>query len=153
MKKLFFLSVIMFLVVNTFAQPKIYSNEYAEKMREIEAKYKDAIGVDSTSAIFYKDKDTEKFYNIWVLFLSDMSKYFRANNLVLNEKLFFRVFFSNDGKIEYLFYNPLKKDSALLEKKNKKRFEKLLKAFAKSYKIDIELNERFKQCGVGNFQM
>lgn len=156
MKRLFIIQILLLCSISIFAQNKVFSlNEdvSGDKMRKLEKEYKSGVGQDSIDAIFYKKEDVDIYLTKWSKFLGDMGKYLKENNFIINEKVFFRVFFAKDGSVEYLFYNIRNKESDLLSKEKSKIFEDLLNKYVESNKINISTKENFKQCGNGNFQL
>lgn len=155
MKKAFLISLMILISINVFSQSKVYSLKDEgsnNKMKDLESLYRNGIGQDSIDAIFYTEEDMGDYSKKWSEFLGDISKYLKENDLILNDRIFFRIFFTNDGSIDYLFYNVQNKESDLLLEENKKRFESLLSQFAEVGKFNITTKDKFKQCGSGNFQ-
>lgn len=154
MKKLIALLAILSIGIGAYTQPKVYSlRTNKSRMDKIESKYKAAIGVDSLNAVFYKQEDIEAFAMEWGSFLQDMGAYLKENGLLINERVFIRVFFDKDGRVDYFFYNIANNESPLLDRKEKKRFEKAIKGFAKTARIKASSKEGFKQCGTANLQL
>jgi len=156
MKRLFIIQILMLCSISIFAQSKVFSSKEdasGDEMRKLEKEYKSGVGQDSIDAIFYKEEDINLYFNQWSKFLGDMGKYLKKNNFIINEKVFFRVFFAKDGSVEHLFYKVQNKESDLLSKEKSKTFENLLNQYIESNKINVSTKEKFKQCGNGNFQL
>ena len=156
MKRLFIIQILMLCSISIFAQSKVFSSkedDSGDKMRKLEKEYRNGVGQDSIDAIFYKEEDVDLYFKQWGKFLGDMGKYLKKNNFIINEKVYFRVFFAKDGSVEHLFYKVLSKESDLLSEEKNKIFEDLLNQYIESNKINVSTKEKFKQCGSGNFQL
>src|SRR5574344_1030896 len=76
------------------------------------------------------DKDLEMFMGKWQNYLQAMGNWFADKDFVMNEGIFFRIFFDKQGSAKYIFYVPKDKNSSIVKGERKAQFEKLLKGFA-----------------------
>ena len=105
--------------------------------------YQSGLHTDSTQAVF--GKNPEEFFNAYQGMLKDLVTYLRTNGFKWEQPLrgFNRIYFSEDGKIDYFLYSIR---PGQLTPEQGKRFEVLLKAWVADYRFPMTAEVGFAQC-------
>jgi hypothetical protein len=147
MKVLYPLLAFIFLSAVVSSQPLATTFQNAEQLgisiSELDSTYKSAVhAVEELGVFNHKQKE---FINHYVKLHQDLSTHLVENDFQWPKdiKLFTRVYFAEDGSIDYFLLNP--RQAGISEEKNKLFFN-LLNGFVSDYKIELSADTKFAQC-------
>src|SRR5574344_1511468 len=153
---LFFTVVLLSLCTTLGAQEVFCTKDQASKQKldalENDTTFCPSFGNKGERVAFSQDKDLEMFMGKWQSYLQAMGNWFADKDFVMNEGIFFRIFFDKQGNAKYIFYVQKDKNSSILKGERKARFEQLLKEFAAQERLEVNASCCFKQCGSARFQ-
>lgn len=111
---------------------------------ELDSLYPNALHKDTVKGPFYKRQ--EEFRAEWLSFYKDLMKYLNNNDFKWGSptQCHMKVYFNSNGEIDHWFYNFKKSDE--ISEATQKEFERLIKQFMKSNRIEITSNTKFSQC-------
>src|SRR5574344_3004453 len=131
---LFFTVVLLSLCTTLGAQEVFCTKDPASKQKldalENDTAFCPSFGNEGQRVAFSQEKDLEMFMEKWQNYLQSMGNWFADKDFVINEGIFFRIFFDKQGSAKYIFYVPKDKNSSIVKGERKAQFEKLLKEFA-----------------------
>lgn len=145
-----FLSVLMFIFILSgpaHAQQKVMSFTEAEvtgiSIEEIDSRYPDAIHVNPELAVF-ADNQSE-FISQYRDFIQSLARYLNENEFYWNEpkRVFNRIYFSENGTVDYFFYNDSHADFDNTEIQN---FNGLVSEFIHSNHLNLVAESSYAQC-------
>lgn len=146
------LVALSILCSNAFAQKLGLTFQEAKKqgisINALDSIYKSAVHVDSSKAVFKTDDAQKALYEAYVELLTDLGKFLSANNFKWDEptRCFNRVYFSNDGTVDYFLFNFLGQPEEKPSEEKQEEFEELLNRFIKDYQFSLTADEKFAQC-------
>ncbi len=111
--------------------------------------YKSAVGIDTVNSVFKNETDKEKAIIAYQNLLDDFGKFLKKNNFKwpFATTCFQKVFFREDGNIDYFLFNFLGEPPYEVSADQEKKFKELMNEFIKSYKYPVTANMKFAQCG------
>lgn len=111
--------------------------------------YKSAVSIDTANSVFKNETDMEKATTAYQILLNDFGKFLTKNNFKwpFATTCFQKVFFHEDGKIDYFLFNFLGEPPYEVSAEQEKKFKDLMNEFIKSYKFPVTANMKFAQCG------
>lgn len=136
------------------AQPKALTFEDAATqgltVEKLDKQYTSAVHTDTTKAMF-NGQHQRDFYNAYVALLTELAAYLNNNGFVWGEptRVFHRIYFEPDGKIDYYLVNVKALDN---DQVKKEKFIALLNKFIQYHKINITADNKFAQCGPAIYQ-
>ncbi len=149
MKQTSILSIILFLLCfKSFSQPigmSIQETQKKEiKIEELERNYKSAIATPPEESVF----KSEELQGAYSKLLEDFGKFLAKNNFKWEKKAkcFQRIYFNNDGSIDYFIFNFLGKDEDKPTIEKQAEFNRLLNLFIQDYKFALTAKVKFAQC-------
>jgi hypothetical protein len=152
MKFLSFFLIV--LSVQSFAQVSIRPLPYVEMIENAEkdgvsvtgldGRYKSAVHIDSTKAVFKTEKRRDSLVNAYTDFLQQLGDYLKANGYKWEKetKCWNRIYFRPDGTVDYYLF----RFRTEISDEKVKRYKDLFRSFAATHKIGIHANENFAQC-------
>jgi len=110
--------------------------------------YKCAVSIDRSNSVFKNEPDMEKATIAYQNLLNDFGKFLMKNNFKwpFATTCFQKVFFREDGTIDYFLFNFLGEPPYEVSADQEKKFKELMNEFIKSYKYPITANMKFAQC-------
>lgn len=113
---------------------------------DIDAQYAGAIHHDPSLAVFKTEAEQKALIEAYTKIYQDLSAFLTAHNFEWDKeiKIFNRVYFKENGTIDYLVYKSIG-DENLTEEQDVE-FQRLLNLFVAEYQIEITANEKFAQC-------
>ena len=120
-------------------------------IERLDSVYTSAVHSDTTLAVFRTDPEQERLLNAYQTLLQDFGAFLSTNNFKWNypTKCWNRIYFNNDGTIDYFLYNfttkNVKPEEQLSEEKQKE-FNRLLNLFIQDYKFGVKAKVKFAQC-------
>lgn len=147
----FFFVIILCISCNEI--PKGLTIQEAEKQGiffdSLNIIYKSAISVDTSNAVFKTETDMEKASIAYQNLLDEFGKYLTKNNFKwpFATTCFQKVYFSEDGKIDYFLFNFLGEPPYEVTADQEMKFKSLLNEFIEIYKYPITANMKYSQCG------
>jgi len=117
-------------------------------LAELDAIYKSAVSVDTTKAVFKTVEEQKKWGETYKSVIFDLGAFLKKNNFYWKQKTrcYNRIYFNENGKIDYFLYNFLGADEEKPNEKVQKEFDRLLNLFVKDYLLPININEKLAQC-------
>lgn len=112
-------------------------------IEEIDSRYSDAIHVNPRLAVF-SDNQSE-FIRQYREFIQNLALYLNENEFFWDEpkRVFNRIYFSEDGSVEYFFYNDNHTGFNSTEIRN---FNRLVSEFIQNNRLNIKAESAFAQC-------
>ena len=161
MKSVFKILLLVLVSNKMYSQSKVFSIEEAQKfgicIEKLDLKYRSAVHVDSTKAVFKSEAQQQKLKESYTKLLQDFGSFLNKNNFKWETKTrcFQRIYFAPNGKIDYFIYN-FKLKNVLLEnlisEEKQKEFQRLLELFVKEYTFSSTAAEPFAQCSPTSYQ-
>jgi len=145
---------LLFLSVAAVAQQRATTFKDAAKnnltVEILNKQYKNALDADSNKSAF-KGAGQQKFYNAYVALLTDLSVYLHQHNYKWNKptRVIHRIYFEPDGTIDHYLLNL---DGAGMDAAKQIKFISLLNQFVNNYKLKINADTKFAQCGPAIYQ-
>lgn len=144
MKKIIFILSIL-IKVQTFSQLVITFEKAGEQNlrgEHMDSIYHSGIQADSTLSVFRENE--EEYIKAYEQLLQDLGKYLKANEFKWEEptKGFNRIYFNENGKIDYFIYSFRTE----LSEEQKQKFDSLLNQFIKDYQFPLKASCKFAQC-------
>lgn len=136
----------------SFAQQLGLTFDEAEKqgisISYLDSIYPSAVHSDTSLAVFKTESEQQKMYEAYVKMLQDFGNFLSENNFKWDKptRCFNRIYFNNNGSINYFLFNFLGKDDVKPTAEKQKEFKRLLNLFIKNYSIQITANTKFAQC-------
>lgn len=152
MKKILLTSFLFFASSYLFSQHLAMPIEDAKNngiiIHKLDSLYQSAIHVDTTKAVFNTQESQIKMKTAYVQMLNDFGQFLKENNYIWPKAThcFNRIYFAEDGSINYFLYQFKGKDEDLPSAEQQLAFQKLLSQFVLYYKIGISANKKFAQC-------
>jgi hypothetical protein len=150
----FYLALIMLTVVQlSQGQQLALTFKDAEKqdisMQHLDSLYKNAVNSDTSLAIFKTEAEQKELLQSYTKLLKDLGNFLSENNFKWEKKtpIFNKVYFSNDGSIDYFLYFFRGSAEDNPSETQQKEFQRLLNLFIKDYKFSSTANTKFSQCG------
>jgi len=114
------------------------------KIEDIEKQYRNAIDTPPNASVF-KDEQLQPAYT---KLLQDLGKFLSKNNFKWEKKTkcFQRIYFNNDGTIDYFIFNFLGKPEDQPSTEKQAEFGKLVNQFVQDYKFSLSAKVKFAQC-------
>ncbi|MCH8557921.1 MAG: hypothetical protein LAT84_08870 [Balneolia bacterium] len=118
------------LVVMTFAD----ASESGISIEEIDARYTDALHAEAEKGLF--NQQSEHFIEAYQVFLSGLAHLLNENDFFWPEqtRIFSRIYFANDGTVEYFFINEAQ---ANLDENELQEFLRLTGDFVSEHAIAV----------------
>jgi hypothetical protein len=160
-KYFFFVAISMVAFIPSFGQHTGLTFQEAKdkgiKTELLDSLYKSAVHADASKAVFKTEAEEEMMGQAYVVLLRDFGKFLKENNFKWDEPIgcFNRVYFNNDGTIDYFLYkfiNGKSKPGAELSPEKEKEFNRLLNLFIQDHSIRITAREKFAQCSPVTYQ-
>jgi len=148
MKPASILSIVLFLSLKSFGQHLGMSIQEAQKkqikIEELERNYKSAVATPPEESVF----KSEELQDAYGKLLEDLGKFLSKNNFKWEKKTkcFQRIYFNNDGTIDYFIFNFLGKDEDKPTTEKQAEFNRLLNLFIQDYKFALTAKVKFAQC-------
>ena len=155
----------LFLIILSFnnlhSQTKVFTIEEAQKngfsIEKLDLEYKSAVHSDSTKAVFKTVEEQQKLQESYTKLLQDFGSFLNKNNFKweTKTKCFQRIYFDQNGKIDYFIYNFKLKSvppENLISEEKQKEFQRLLELFVKDYSFSSTSKEKFAQCSPTSYQ-
>ena len=150
MKKIVFLTSILFITITTYGQDKVFSVEeliwHGLTMDHLDSIYKNGLPVsDPNHQLFNQNYFENVVEKARIDLLQKMGDYFKKNGLKWEKsvKCWNRIYFNSNGSIDYFVYHF--KDKIPDNKENE--FKRLLNNFIKYNKVSINAPEKYSLCG------
>ncbi|MBI1183761.1 hypothetical protein GC194_05795 [bacterium] len=147
------LVLIGFGALSAAAQPKAYTFKKATEMgigmSLLDLEYPSALNQDTTKAVFKSEEQQKAFVEAYRTMLFDLGKFLSEHGFDWERKTrcFNKIYFNSGGGIDYFLYNFLGSESEKPSEVKQARFNELLQEFVKDYKIKIQAEDKFSQCG------
>lgn len=98
-------------------------------------------------------EDFKEVRNVWIKLHQDLNKYLSNNAFDWNSSdssisILHKIYFQKDGKVKYHFFRVF---NANVSENTKKEFSNLLSKFDSSYKINLQRDSAFAQCGKASY--
>ncbi len=138
--------------VPSFAQQLGLTFDEAEKqgirISYLDSIYPSAVHNDTSLAVFKTESEQQKMYEAYVKLLQDFGNFLSENNFKWEKptRCFNRIYFNNNGSINYFLFNFLGKEDVQPTPDKQKEFKRLLNLFIKDYSIQITATTKFAQC-------
>lgn len=148
MKKSVVVISFVFLSLFSFGQVGLQFNEAKRKgLVDLDSIYMSAIHTDTAKAVFKMEKERENLKVSYYQMLKDFGKFLSENNFEWKNKTqgFNRVYFNENGKIDYFLFSFRKSEHELTEEEHKE-FQRLLNLFVKDYQFPLTADTKFVQC-------
>ncbi|MGC4020710.1 MAG: hypothetical protein QM734_01595 [Cyclobacteriaceae bacterium] len=142
------ITILLFISFNSIGQHIGISIQNAQKkninVEALEKKYKSAITTPSSESVF-KEEELQPAYS---KLLQDLGKFLSKNNFKWERKVkcFQRIYFNNDGTIDYFIFNFLGKPEDQPSSEKQIQFGKLVNQFVQDYKFPLSAKVKFAQC-------
>ncbi len=142
------LTVLLFTSLTSFSQHVSMSIQQVRekniKIEDIEKNYKNAIDTPPAESVF----KAEELQPAYQKLLQDFNTFLSKNNFKWEKKTkcFQRIYFNNDGTIDYFIYNFLGKPEDQPSAEKQAEFGKLLNQFVQDYKFALSAKVKFTQC-------
>lgn len=145
------LSIIIILVLiplKSFSQHIGMSFQEAQKkslkIEDIEKNYKNAVDTPPAESVFKQ----EELQPAYTKLLQDLGAFLSKNNFKWEKKTkcFQRIYFNNDGAIDYFIFNFLGKPEDQPSSEKQAEFGKLVNQFVQDYKFSLSAKVKFAQC-------
>lgn len=146
------LFIICAAYVPSFAQQLGLTFDEAEKqgirISYLDSIYPSAVHNDTSLAVFKTESEQQKMYEAYVKLRQEFGNFLSENNFKWEKptRCFNRIYFNNNGSINYFLFNFLGKEEAKPTPEKQKEFKRLLNLFIKNYSIQITANTKFAQC-------
>ena len=116
--------------------------------KTLDSLYCNAMDDGSGNFVF---ENKEEVMEAWTKMLTDISSFLfrKAEIKNIEVKLFQRVYFNKEGKIDYLLYNIRNKDDVTEEQLQ--QVIDVLNEFVKDYQFSLSADRDFVQCGTAIF--
>lgn len=138
----------IFLSLFSFGQVGLEFNE-AKRLGlvDLDSIYMSAIHSDTTKAVFKTERERENLIASYHQMLKDFGKFLSENNFEWKNKTlgFNRVYFNENGKIDYFLFSFRKSEHELTEHEHNE-FQRLLNLFVKDYQFPLTADTKFVQC-------
>ncbi|MDR2834634.1 MAG: hypothetical protein LBV69_00330 [Bacteroidales bacterium] len=151
------LIILLSTCFQTFAQHLGLTFQDAEKQGILTSKldsiYQSAVNSDTSKAVFKTEKEQQAMGEAYIKLLQDFGKFLTDNNFVWSKKTrcFNRIYFNNDGTIDYFLFNFLGETEDKPSEENQNEFKRILNLFIKDYQILPKANTKFVQCSPTNY--
>lgn len=153
MKKLQFAILLLLAVsVQSFGQQIALTFQEAEAkgipIDKLDSIYRSAVNVDTSLAVFKTEKEQEAMHQAYVKLLQDFGSFLYTNNFNWEKptRCFNRIYFNENGTIDYFLYNFLGMPTDKLTNERQKVFNQLLNKFIINYKFELTSTVKFAQC-------
>ena len=154
MKKLVLIFVVSFLVCSLYGQKAMSFEEAAKQgitTKSLDSIYISAINVINDESGNYIYENEEEVMEAWYKMFEDISIFLWKTEEMkeVEIRIFQRVYFNKDGKIDYYLYkiqnhNEITEEQAL-------QVANSLNEFVKEYQFSFSAIKDFVQCGVAKF--
>lgn len=141
----------------SFAQQLGLTFDEAEKqgisISYLDSIYPSAVHSDTSLAVFKTEAEQQKLYEAYVKLLQAFGNFLSENNFKWDKptRCFNRIYFNNNGSINYFLFNFLGKDDVKPTAEKQKEFKRLLNLFIKDYSIQITATTKFAQCSPSTY--
>ena len=149
--------LILFLLLSLFVCPfygqTALSFDEAEKQgirtKSLDSIYSDAMGNERGTPVF---EDSDEVSKAWYQLIQDISSFLlkREEMRQVNIKIFQRVYFNKDGKVDYYLYKITNLEE--LTNEQVQQIADLLNEFVKDYQFSLSADKDFVQCGRADFR-
>lgn len=154
MKKNHLLYVFGILIINSCKDdPKGLTIQEADKkgifFDSLNMVYKSAVSVDTANAVFKTEPEMEKVSIAYQNLINEFSNFLTDNNYnwPFATTCFQKIYFSEDGKIDYFLFNFLGEPPYKVTPDQENKFKVLLNEFIEYYKYPIISDLKYSQCG------
>ena len=122
-------------------------------IKSLDEIYINAVHSDTTLAVFKSEKNQKEFIDQYIKLLKDLGDFLNENNFNWEKptKCFNRIYFNEDGTIDYFLFNFLGKAEDKPSELNQIEFNRLLNQFIQDYAIPITAKTKFSQCSPMTF--
>lgn len=134
-------------VTSSYAQPITGTFEQAKSndisFSKLDSAYPSAAHANPSKGVF-KD-DQKEFLTKYRDMMREFGNFLQENDFDWEEQVSFfqRIYFNNDGTIDYYFVNL---DETNLSEEKKEQFKNLLHEFSNDYQFSMEAESNFAQC-------
>jgi hypothetical protein len=113
------------------------------RLTYLDSTYRSGLHSDSTKAVFGNKQ--EDFINAYRQLLQDLGSHLRVQGFMWGKetKCFNRIYFSQDGAIDFFLYNFYKDQ---ISTEQEKVFDAHLNQFIKTYRFPLKADTKFSQC-------
>jgi len=145
-------SILLLAFFQAFGQHLALTFQEAEKhgiiIKELDSLYLSAVHVDTSQAVFKTAEEQSTMYQEYVKLLQDFGHFLKQNNFTWEKPTmcFNRIYFNNDGTIDYFIFNFRGKTEDKPTEEKQKEFTRLLNLFINDYKISLTAKTKFAQC-------
>lgn len=117
-------------------------------LKDLDISYRPAIHPNSSLAVFKTEAEQAIMIEAYTKLSQDLSKFLSENNFDWEKttRFFNRVYFKEDGTIDYFVYNFLGNEEDIPTDEKGKEYQRLLNLFIADYQMAITSNEKFSQC-------
>ena len=117
-------------------------------LKDLDISYRPAISPNSSLAVFKTEAEQAIMIEAYTKLFQDLSKFLSENNFDWEKttRFFNRVYFKEDGTIDYFVYNFLGNEEDIPTDEKGKEYQRLLNLFIADYQIPITVKEKFAQC-------
>jgi hypothetical protein len=146
-------SFLLVLLLEGFGQPIGMSFQEAKNLgisfTQLDSLYKSAIHTDTSLAVFKTYEQQDELQKAYFQILKDLGKFLNINGLKWEKptRCFNRIYFKEDGSIDYFFYNFLGNAEDKPSQEVQEFFKKILQEFIQNYKFALKADVKFVQCG------
>jgi virulence-associated protein VapD len=158
--KISLLVIFCFSICNAFSQNKAIPFKDAEKhgvmKTRLDSIYQNAVDIDTSKAVFKSQKEQDTLVDKFNKLFDDLGQFLEAHNFHWEKqtRCFNKVYFNEDGRIDYFLYNFLTKNIKIEDQiSNEKQleFDKLLNQFLRDYKFPVKAKTKFSQCTTSKY--
>ena len=151
MKKLVLIAIVSLSFCSLHGQKVLSFSEAKEQgitTKGLDSLYCSSVEDGSGNFVF---ESKEEVAAAWTKMLTDISSFLFKNAEIKNieVKLFQRVYFNKEGKIDYYLYNIRNKDDVTEEQLQ--QITDVLNEFVKDYQFSLSADRDFVQCGTAIF--
>lgn len=148
---IFFISAGSISYSQPIAVPFSEVEQHGISLAHLDSVYQSAMNVDTSVAVFKTDSEQHLMSAAYIAMLQDFGKFLTKNNFTWEKqtKSFNRIYFNEDGKVDYFIYKFLSTDDGPAESLDpaiEKEFNRILNMFVSEYRFGVTAKKKFAQC-------
>lgn len=117
-------------------------------IKTLDSLYKSAVHVDTSQAVFRSQSEQDALQRSYIQLLQDFGNFLSDNDFHWEKRTpcYNRIYFSEDGTIDYFLFNFLGKEESKPSESVQKEFKRLLNIFIEDYQFPMTASIKFAQC-------